>query len=144
MFHLRHVPSLHTMLSLILKTSCVVLLETVVNFLQAFTLKGIIMEINTTTYNHFCLKNKLNRVYIVSFFMCMCTNLAGHIVSFFFEITPIPVAMGRLPVLLKKERGLTMARYHFTTHPLIFHPFYCFACNYHTTGSRLNTCCIYG
>ncbi|XP_074607357.1 uncharacterized protein LOC141860209 isoform X2 [Acropora palmata] len=76
MFRLRHVPSLHAMLSLILKTSCVVLLETVVNFLQAYTLKGIIMEIYTATYNHFCLK----------------------------------IAMGRLPVLQKNERGLTMKR----------------------------------
>ena len=80
MFRLRHVPSLHTMLSLIFKTTCVVLLETVV---QAYTLKGIIMEIYTTTYNHFCLKSKLNRVYIVSLFMCVYKNLAGHIAFFF-------------------------------------------------------------
>ena len=85
MFRLRHVPSLHAMLSLILKTSCVVLLETVVNFLQAYTLKGIIMEIYTATYNHFCLKSKLNRVYIVSFFMCIYTNLVGHIAFFSFK-----------------------------------------------------------
>ena len=79
MFRLRHVPSLHTMLSLIFKTTCVVLLETVV---QAYTLKGIIMEIYTTTYNHFCLKSKLNRLYIVSLFMCVYKNLAGHIAFF--------------------------------------------------------------
>ena len=49
MFRLRHVPSLHAMLSLIFKTTCVVLLETVVTFLWAYTLKGIIMETYTTT-----------------------------------------------------------------------------------------------
>ena len=45
-------------------------------------MKGIILEIYTPTYNHFCFKSKLNRVYIVSFFMCMYTNLAGDIAFF--------------------------------------------------------------
>ena len=65
MFRLRHVPSLHTMLSLIFKTTCVLLLETVVIFLQAYTLKGIILEIYTTTYNHFCLKVKPCRYFLL-------------------------------------------------------------------------------
>ena len=47
-----NIPSLRRMLFLILKTTCVVFLETFVNFGRltgAFTLEGIIMEICTTT-----------------------------------------------------------------------------------------------
>ena len=47
-----NIPSLHRTLSLILKTTCVVFLETFANFYRltgAFSLKEIIMEIYTTT-----------------------------------------------------------------------------------------------
>ena len=71
------------MLSLILKTSCVVFLETFLKFLQAY--RGFQFEGNHhgDLYDHSCLKRKLKVLYF--FLLDVYITFAGHFV-FFLQI----------------------------------------------------------
>ena len=100
-------------------------------FTGAFTLKGIIVEIYTTL----ALKKKVNHVYIVSFFMCI-----WHVqVTSFFRVNNVNSRCnGTASSAVTSRKGVTRARCHPLINPGIFFlAFYCFACNYYTSGSNL-------
>ena len=95
-------PSLHSILSLILKTTCVVFLETFPNFLQAY--RGFQFERNHhgDLYDHQCLKSKL-KVFIFFPFRCVYNV---HRSFFLFSVNTegtICIVSARLPLLLHHE-----------------------------------------
>ena len=86
-------PSLHSMLSLILKTTCLVFLETFLNYLQAY--RGFQFERNHhgDLYDHYCLKSKL-KVFI--FFPFRCVYNVHRSFCLFPANTDGPFALCRL------------------------------------------------
>ena len=96
------VPYLHSMLSLILKTTCVVFLETFLIFLQAY--RGFQFKRNHhgDLYNHYCLKSKL-KVFIFFPFRCVYNVRRSFCLFPGNTAGTICIVSAQLPLLLHHE-----------------------------------------